>query len=350
MSLKAAGVAARDALADVLGTVGLSYRVTEDGTLFITTAARLAEDSGKKGAVIEGPPVKLTLSQPLKPSEPVVPRADPRPVRPAAGAAGPARGGASSRFSTSTAEALFAPDGLIVLAHFSRDAIDEAVLLDVFPAAQEAGPHGARWSSTASTLASRTAPGPWCKQLGDDLPKARETAETQLFELGPVAVPGAGRRPEEQGRGDRLPRRTPAAAAQPAGAVARFSLGWATNGGFGLRRGGQREEAALFSLSFSLCPFLSVLFSLSFSLCPFSLCPFLSVLFSLSFSLCPLPSSLCPLRLSSRLSCAIREQVALRPGRGSVAQALEGERDFHQVGHLFATSEAKGLLGHLPSE
>ena len=54
----------------MLGAVGLSYRVTEDGTLFITTAARLAEDTGKKGAVIEGPPVKLTLSQPLKPSDP----------------------------------------------------------------------------------------------------------------------------------------------------------------------------------------------------------------------------------------------------------------------------------------
>ena len=42
MSLKAGQIAARDALADVLGTVGLSYRITEDATLFITTAARLA--------------------------------------------------------------------------------------------------------------------------------------------------------------------------------------------------------------------------------------------------------------------------------------------------------------------
>ena len=32
------------------------------------------------------------------------------------------------------ADVLFAPHELIVLAHFSRDAIDEAVLLDVFPA------------------------------------------------------------------------------------------------------------------------------------------------------------------------------------------------------------------------
>jgi hypothetical protein len=27
------------------------------------------------------------------------------------------------------------------------------------------------------------------QKLGDDLPKTRETAEAQLFELGPVAVP-----------------------------------------------------------------------------------------------------------------------------------------------------------------
>jgi hypothetical protein len=70
MTLKVGNVAARDALADVLGTVGLSYRVTEDATLFVTTAARLAEESAKSGVVIEGPPVKLTLSQPLKPANP----------------------------------------------------------------------------------------------------------------------------------------------------------------------------------------------------------------------------------------------------------------------------------------
>ena len=50
-SLKASGIAARDALADLLGNLGLSYRVTELGRLYITTAARLAEDSGKKGGV-----------------------------------------------------------------------------------------------------------------------------------------------------------------------------------------------------------------------------------------------------------------------------------------------------------
>ncbi len=69
-SMKATRIAARDALADVLGNLGLSYRVTEEGKLFITTAARLAEDAGKKGGVIEGPPVKLVMSQPRKPIDP----------------------------------------------------------------------------------------------------------------------------------------------------------------------------------------------------------------------------------------------------------------------------------------
>src|SRR5262249_23062255 len=69
-SLKAARIAARDALADLLGNIGLSYRITEEGRLFITTAARLAEDTGKKGGVVEGPPIKLVMSQPRKPSDP----------------------------------------------------------------------------------------------------------------------------------------------------------------------------------------------------------------------------------------------------------------------------------------
>jgi hypothetical protein len=47
-SMNATRIAARDALAEVLGNLGLSYRVTEEGKLFITTATRLAEDPGKK--------------------------------------------------------------------------------------------------------------------------------------------------------------------------------------------------------------------------------------------------------------------------------------------------------------
>ena len=78
MDMNAGSIAARDALAEVLGGAGLSYRITEDGRLFITTAARLAEEADKKGKSIEGPPVKLVMSQPRKPSDPVLPGSHPR--------------------------------------------------------------------------------------------------------------------------------------------------------------------------------------------------------------------------------------------------------------------------------
>ena len=187
MSLKGANIAARDALAEVLGPVGLSYRVTEDGSLFVTTAARLAEDSGKKGAVIEGPPLKLTLSKPLKSSDPSY-RELTRDSYTRRLAAQGLREEVIESLLGQYNEALFAPDGLIVLAHFSRDAIDEAVLLDVFPAPKKfvrtavLVVHGIdpRLQDKARELVQK---------LGDKVPKARETAETQLFELGPVAVP-----------------------------------------------------------------------------------------------------------------------------------------------------------------
>ncbi len=47
-SMNANGIAARDALAELLGNLGLTYRVADDGRLFITTAARLSEDASKK--------------------------------------------------------------------------------------------------------------------------------------------------------------------------------------------------------------------------------------------------------------------------------------------------------------
>ena len=50
MTLKSPNIAARDALAEVLGGIGLSYRVTEEGKLFITTAARLAETRTSRAA------------------------------------------------------------------------------------------------------------------------------------------------------------------------------------------------------------------------------------------------------------------------------------------------------------
>jgi hypothetical protein len=187
MSLKAPSIAARDALAEVLGTVGLSYRITEDGSLFITTAARLAEDSGKKGAVIEGPPVKLTLSQPLKASHPSY-RELTRDSYIRRLAAQGLREEAIGTLLDQYGDALFAPEGLIVLAHFSRDAIDDAMLLDVFPEPKKLVRtallvvHGVdpRLQDRARELVQR---------LGDPLPKVRETAESQLFNLGPVAVP-----------------------------------------------------------------------------------------------------------------------------------------------------------------
>ena len=187
MTLKAAGIAARDALADVLGTVGLSYRVTEDGTLFVTTAARIAEDSGKKGAVIEGPPVKLTLSQPLKPSN-----LSYRELTRDSHARRLARQGLREEVLQTLldqySEPLFAPEGLIVLAHFTRDAIDEAVLLDVFPEPK-------KLVRTALVVLQGVDPRlqdrarALVKKLGDSVPQAREAAESRLFELGSVAVP-----------------------------------------------------------------------------------------------------------------------------------------------------------------
>ena len=187
MNLKAGNVAARDALADVLGTVGLSYRVTEDGTLFISSAARLAEDANKKGAVIEGPPVKLTLSQPLKPDNPSY-RELTRDSYVRRLANRGLRGEAIATLLDQYAAALFEPDGLIVLAHFSREAIDEAVPLDVFPAPE-------KLVRTALLVAHGVDPRlqdrarEMVRRLGDKSPKARESAESQLFDLGPVAVP-----------------------------------------------------------------------------------------------------------------------------------------------------------------
>lgn len=186
MGLKAAGLAARDALADVLGTVGLSYRIAEDGTLFITTAARLAAETGKKAA-IEGPPVKLTLSQPLRPSDPSY-REVTRDAYARRLAAQGMRPEVARTYLDQHGAALFEPKGLIVLAHFSREAIDEVVLLDVFPAPK-------KFVRTAAVVAHGVDPRlqdrarVLIRQLGDAAPKAREEAEVQLFEMGPVAVP-----------------------------------------------------------------------------------------------------------------------------------------------------------------
>jgi hypothetical protein len=187
MTLKSPSIAARDALAEVLGGIGLSYRVTEEGKLFISTAARLAEDTNKGGKVPEGPPVKLLLSQPRPASDPTY-----RDMTRAAMIRRLTGQGLREdlvRFVLDQyGKDLFEPTELIVLVHLSRPAIDEAVNLDVFPPPRKfvrtatLVVHGVdpRLQDRARTLV---------QQLGDRSPRARESAETRLFEMGPVVVP-----------------------------------------------------------------------------------------------------------------------------------------------------------------
>ena len=186
-SMKASRIAARDALADVLGNLGLSYRITDVGKLFITTAARLAEDTGKKGGVIEGPPVKLVMSQPRKPSDPSYGELTRDALARRLASQG-LREDLVQIILAQYGKVLFEPGELVVLAHFSREAIDEAALLDVFPAPKKfvrtalLVVHGVdpRLQDRARVLV---------QQLGDSSYKVRETAEAKLTELGPVAVP-----------------------------------------------------------------------------------------------------------------------------------------------------------------
>ncbi len=187
MTLKSPNIAARDALAEVLGGIGLSYRVTEEGKLFITTAARLADDTGKKGGVIEGPPVKLVMSPPRKASDPSY-REMTRDamVRRLAGQG--LREDLVRFMLDQYGKEFFEPKELIVLAHLSRPAIDEAVVLDVFPPPK-------KFARTATVVVHGVDPRlqdrarSLVQQLGDRSPQARESAETRLFEMGPAAVP-----------------------------------------------------------------------------------------------------------------------------------------------------------------
>ncbi len=186
-SMNVAGVAARDALADLLGNLGLSYRVADDGRLFITTAARLSEEASKKGAVIEGPPVKLTMPPPMKASNPSYVEV----TRHALARRMASQGQRDDVVQTLLAQygkTLFEPPELVVLVHLSRPAIDDAVVLDVFPPPKKLVRtalllvHGVdpRLQDRARTLV---------QELGDQSPKVRETAETRLAEMGPVALP-----------------------------------------------------------------------------------------------------------------------------------------------------------------
>src|SRR5579875_888805 len=187
MTLKSPSIAARDALAEVLGGIGLSYRVTEEGKLFITTAARLAEDTNKKGQVIEGPPVKLVMSQPRPASDPTY-----RDMTRAALARRLAGQGLREdlvRFVLDHyGKELFEPNELIVMVHLSRPALDEAVTLDVFPPPKKLVRTATMVVHGVDPRLQDRARG-LVQQLGDKSPQARESAETRLFEMGPAAVP-----------------------------------------------------------------------------------------------------------------------------------------------------------------
>ena len=86
------------------------------------------------------------------------------------------------------ATSFFEPKGLIVLAHLTRDAIDEAVLLDVFPSPRKLVRTAVIVAHGVDPRLQDQARG-LIKQLGDAQAPRREAAETQLYDLGPVAVP-----------------------------------------------------------------------------------------------------------------------------------------------------------------
>jgi hypothetical protein len=186
-SLRAAETPARDLLADLLGPVNLSYRVTDDGRLYITTAARLAAAAEKSGGPIEGPPVNVGMSQPLKADDPsyreftrdaLARRLEGRGVRK----------DVVALILDVYAKDLFEPGELIVVAQLSREAIDSAVTLDVFPTPE-------KFTRVALVVVRGVDPRLQdrakllVRQLGDDSWKAREEAESRLQALGPAAVP-----------------------------------------------------------------------------------------------------------------------------------------------------------------
>jgi len=186
-SLKANGSAARDAIVELLGGAGLSYRVTEAGKLFITTAARLAAEGNKKDKVVEGPPVKLAMSPPMKVASPTFQEQTRASLTRRLKAQG-LRDEAVDNLIRQYADVLFQPGELVVLAHLSREAIDDAVIVEVFPPPR-------KLIRTALVVVHGIDPRlqdrakNYVKQLGDESFKVREAAEARLLELGPVSVP-----------------------------------------------------------------------------------------------------------------------------------------------------------------
>ena len=186
-SLKADGTAARDAIAEVLGGVGLSYRVTDNGRLFITTAARLADEGNKKGKVIEGPPVKLAMSPNSKPGTPSF-----KELTVDAMAARLKRQGlrdeAAQTLLRQYGPVLFEPGELVILAHLSREGVDDLTTVEIFPPPRKLVRTGLVVIHGVDPRLQDRAKA-FVKQLGDDTYKTREAAEARLLELGPVAVP-----------------------------------------------------------------------------------------------------------------------------------------------------------------
>ena len=187
IDLQAEGLAVRDALADVLGAAGLSYRITNRGQLFVTTAARLAEDLDDSGRALEGPPVDVLMSQPLESSDPSY-RETTRDALARRLLDQGLREDVARVLLDEYGPSLFEPDELIVLAHLAPDAIDEATPLDVFPPPRTlvrvalVVVHGVdpRLQDRARDLV---------RQLGAPAPGLRDAAESQLFELGPAIIP-----------------------------------------------------------------------------------------------------------------------------------------------------------------
>lgn len=187
MDLQAQNIAARDALAEVLANAGLSYRITAEAKLFITTTARLAEDAEKKGRVVEGPPIKVVMSQPLPATDPSYKEFTRDSLAQRLQEQGLRREMAQLLLSHYS-KAFFEPQELLVIVRLSREAIDEAVQLDVFPPPKKVVRtsllviHGVdpRLQDRIRELVAR---------LGDDSYKEREAAEALLAQLGPVAVP-----------------------------------------------------------------------------------------------------------------------------------------------------------------
>jgi len=185
--VQAVDAPARDVLAEVLGPAGLSYRITERGRLFVTTAARLTEALADSDRAVEGPPVELLVSQPVEPSEPSHAELTRDALERRWLDQGLRRELAEAVLDEYQA-ALFEPDELIVLLHLPRGWIDELTPLDVFPVPE-------RVERLAMLVVRGIDPRlqerarELVRQLGDPSAERRDAAEARLLEIGPAVIP-----------------------------------------------------------------------------------------------------------------------------------------------------------------